>query len=125
MKKYLFDTTVIIDYLRNDPKVPTLFNEIQSPTVSAITVCEVYQGARNNLELKKLKSTLSSFKVYHLSEPISKRLLYLVERYHLSSGLLISDGIIAATALENQLTLLTSNSKHFQRIEGLKVEKWH
>ena len=124
MRKYLFDTTVVVDYLRNNPKVATLFNEVQSPAVSAITVCEVYQGASNSLDLKKIRATLSNFKVYPLTEPISKRLLYLIEQYHLSSGLFILDAIIAATAIENNFTLLTSNFKHFQMIEDLKMEKW-
>lgn len=124
MKNYLFDTTVIIDYLRYNSKITALFDKIQSPAVSVITVCEVYQGAGNKIVLNKIKLTLSNFKVFPLTEFISRRLLQLIEQYHLSYGLLIPDALIAATALENNLTLLTGNIKHFQMIKELKVEKW-
>ncbi len=34
------------------------------------------------------------------------------------------DLLIAATALENQLTLVTQNLREFRRVEGLVVEDW-
>lgn len=35
-----------------------------------------------------------------------------------------ADIIIAATALEGGMTLVTGNTKHFSRIPGLKLENW-
>jgi tRNA(fMet)-specific endonuclease VapC len=42
------------------------------------------------------------------------------------SGRLISDAdiLIAATALTHDLTLVTENAGHFERIAGLRVESW-
>ena len=34
------------------------------------------------------------------------------------------DLLIAATALHQQMTLVTSNLKHFERIQGLEIENW-
>jgi len=34
------------------------------------------------------------------------------------------DMFIAATALEEDLIVVTGNTEHFSRIEGLKVENW-
>jgi predicted nucleic acid-binding protein len=34
------------------------------------------------------------------------------------------DLMIAATALLDNLVLVTNNLKHFQRIDGLKIENW-
>lgn len=34
------------------------------------------------------------------------------------------DMFIAATALEEDVTLVTGNVKHFERIPGLKIENW-
>jgi len=34
------------------------------------------------------------------------------------------DLLIAATALEHQLTLVTHNVREFRRVEGLVVEDW-
>ena len=41
-------------------------------------------------------------------------------------GELIEDAdiLVAASAITNDLVLITDNEKHFRRIEGLKVENW-
>ncbi len=38
--------------------------------------------------------------------------------------LLDTDILIASIALENGMTLVTGNTKHFERIEGLELENW-
>lgn len=42
-----------------------------------------------------------------------------MDSYFLSHGLLIPDALIAATAVEEGLTLFTRNLRHFQMIPGL------
>ena len=37
---------------------------------------------------------------------------------------LIKDMFIAATAIEEDLIVVTGNTEHFSRIPGLKVENW-
>jgi len=49
-------------------------------------------------------------------------LLYDIEEYALPNGLRAGDAIIAATATENNLTLLTSNAKHFKAIKDLRLK---
>ena len=49
-------------------------------------------------------------------------ILYDIEEYALSNGLRDRDAIIAATATENNLTLLTSNAKHFKSIKDLRLK---
>ena len=48
----------------------------------------------------------------------------LIDQYALSDGLQLGDALIAATALEDGLPLLTANVKHFGSIEGLDVERF-
>lgn len=45
-----------------------------------------------------------------------------IEEYTLSSGLRAGDAIIAATAVENNMTLISSNAKHFKPIKELKLK---
>jgi predicted nucleic acid-binding protein len=45
-----------------------------------------------------------------------------MEEYSLSYGLSSGDAIIAATATENNLTLISSNGKHFKPIKDLKLK---
>jgi tRNA(fMet)-specific endonuclease VapC len=37
----------------------------------------------------------------------------------------MEDVMIAASALTNQCTIVTANTRHFSRIKSLKVENWH
>jgi predicted nucleic acid-binding protein len=34
------------------------------------------------------------------------------------------DLLIGATAMHHELTLVTSNLKHFERMQGLEIENW-
>ena len=62
------------------------------------------------------------FVVLPLTENIGHRALIYIEQYALSHGLRSGDAIIAATAAENNLTLVSSNAKHFKPIKELKFK---
>lgn len=46
----------------------------------------------------------------------------LIDRYALSHGLQMGDALVAATALEHDLTVLTANAKHLGAVDGLALE---
>ncbi len=48
----------------------------------------------------------------------------LIDAHALADGLRLADALIAATALEHGLTLLTGNTKHFTGVEALKIERF-
>ncbi len=48
----------------------------------------------------------------------------LIDAHALADGLQLADALIAATALEHNLTLLTGNTKHFAAVESLKIERF-
>jgi hypothetical protein len=62
------------------------------------------------------------FATLPLTENIGYRALIYIEEYGLSSGMRAGDAIIAATAVENNLTLATSNEKHFRVIKDLQLK---
>jgi predicted nucleic acid-binding protein len=62
-----------------------------------------------------------SFIVLPLSENVGHRALVYIEEYGLSSGLRAADAIIAATAVENAMPLMTANVKHFRAIRDLEL----
>ena len=123
-KQYLVDTSLIVDYLRENKKSASFLNSLNKVIISTITVAEIYQGAKNKKDLKSIKKLFKFFKILPIDEKISQLSLKLLEKYTLSNGLLILNSIIAATAMQNNLTLITGNFKHFKMIKGLKVEKW-
>lgn len=121
---YLLDSNVIIGYLRGEERAVSLIEKLLVPTISVVTVGEIYQGALDSKELERTTDIIRDFKILYITEKISKDAVSLVEKYHLASGLFFLDALIAATSLEYDLIVLTANNKHFKMIKGLKVEKW-
>lgn len=121
----LVDTTVFIDAFRKDVGAKTFLSRVFPPLFcSVITQAELIQGARNNSEKKDIGELLRTIGVLPLTSSISEMMLFLVDKYSLSHGLQIPDALIAATAMENKLTLVTANVKHFSFIKGLKLMDW-
>ncbi len=84
---------------------------------------ELLQDAQNKQQHILVLAFLKDFAflVLPLSENIGKRAAIYVEEYSLSHNVRASDAIIAATAIENNLTLITANSKHFKPIKELSL----
>jgi predicted nucleic acid-binding protein len=120
----LIDTDVLIDFGRG---IEAAANAIESEAVqanlavSAITVIELFAGCRNSKEQQQLKGFLQPFEIIHLSEAISKRAIGLIEQYRLSHGLLMPDALIAATAIQLDLSLISKNQRDFRFIETLSL----
>lgn len=85
---------------------------------------ELLQGMRNKSELVALKKMLEwrSASVLPITESITLRATGFMESLTLSHGLQMGDALIAASAVEHQLGVLTANVKHFSVIAGLAVE---
>ena len=84
---------------------------------------ELLQCAANKGQHKYIKEFLNEydFMVLPLTENIGHRASIYVEEYTLSSNLRAGDAIIAATAVENNMILVTSNAKHFKPIKELQL----
>ena len=82
------------------------------------------RGIRNKAELAALKKMLErrSAAVLPITEAITQQAISLMESLSLSHGLQMGDALIAATALEHQLPVLTGNVKHFAAVEHLLIE---
>ena len=82
------------------------------------------QGMRNKAELVAVKKMLDkrSAKLLPLTEAITLRATELMESLTLSHGLQMGDALIAATAIEHQMPVLTANVKHFGAVSGLQLE---
>jgi predicted nucleic acid-binding protein len=84
---------------------------------------EVFRGAHDRLELKRLRRFLDSEfeKVAHVTTEVSRRAVALVERHALSHRIAIGDALIAATALTLNASVATANVRHYDYISGLNV----
>jgi len=82
------------------------------------------QGAKNKAQHKKVKDFISDFgfSVLPLTENIGHRALIYVEEFALSANMRAGDAIIAATAIENNLPMVTSNARHFKAVKELQLK---
>ncbi len=67
--------------------------------ISAITQAELYFGALNKAEFRKIKAHLSLLPALPVTHRISGKFLELMETYCLSHKLSLPDALIAATSL--------------------------
>lgn len=120
----IFDTDIFIWAQRGNEKAVIMMEHSEERFLSVQTYMELFQGAKNKSQHKYVKDFLSSFgfAVLPLTENIGHRASIYVEEYSLSSGLRAGDAIIAATAVENNLILASSNSKHFKPIKELQLK---
>jgi predicted nucleic acid-binding protein len=92
--------------------------------LSVQTYMELLQSAQNKKQHKQIKDFLAAFDfiIIPFTENVGHRACIYIEEYTLSNGIRAGDAVIAATAIENNLTLATSNAKHFKMIKDLKLK---
>lgn len=126
MKKILLDSSVIIDFLRRKNKEDSLLYkftvESYQLSISIITHAELYSGSRvweNKEDARELQIVLQGIKILPINENISKKAGQIRAIYKVA----LLDALIAATALENKLKLVTLNIKDFEKVPKLTLWK--
>ena len=119
----IFDTDIFIWVQRGNENAARLIDKTEDRYLSIQSYMELLQGAKNKLQHKSVKDFISDFgfSVLPLNENIGHRALIYVEEYALSSGMRAGDAIIAATAVENNLSVVSSNAKHFKVVRELQL----
>jgi len=119
----LCDTNVMIEFYRGNEEVINIFDSVgvSNLAVSVITTGELFYGARDKRELRKLRDHISLIQEIPLDEEISAVYLAYLEKYALSHRLSIPDALIAATAMRYAIPLYTLNIKDFRFITGLTI----
>jgi hypothetical protein len=118
-----FDTDVLIWFLRGHSGAARSIENTRERYISVISYMELLQGARDKKESRIIKGFLSdfNFQTLPLTENIGHRALIYIEEYGLKVAMCVADAIVAATAVENQLTLATANRKHYRAIADLDI----
>ena len=120
---YLIDTDRVVDYLKGRPEAIELLQGLGEDglSISVITLGElldgIYYGTDPLRHLRGFRDFLEFVAVVNVDESIMARFARLRGQMR-QSGQSIGDFdlIIAATALEHDLTLVTRNLRHFTRI---------
>ncbi len=123
----LVDTDILIDAGRGASKSIEYLQQLEEQTtlaVSTITEMELIVGCHNKTELRNVELFLKRFQVVKLNEQISDIAIDLLRRYRLSHGLLIADGIIAATAISLDIPFATKNQRDYRFIDELHLHPY-
>ena len=128
--RYLLDTNICIHFFRGRFNLLDKFQEIglDNCAISEITLAELVYGAENSSNPKKNHEIIENFTDQITVLPIYNSIYkYGKEKATLrKSGIMISDFdlLIGCTATENDLVMVTENTKEFERISGIKFENW-
>ena len=117
----ILDTNILIEILKNNEETIELVQKFNTHYISVISAMELYYGAFNKTELNKLKKFVKLFHIININEEISDLSKKLVFDYAKSHSLNIPDSLIAATAIINNINLLSYNKKDFKFINNLKL----
>lgn len=126
----MLDTDTCIEMLRGNEKVINKSNQYDGAiSVSFMTVGELFYGASNSSNPNANNSLVEEFllTVETIESDFNIMKRFGVIKSDLKAGNMIlpdADIIIAASVLEHCDMLVTGNTRHFQRIDGLHVENW-
>ena len=117
MANYLLDTTVLIDCLRGKSETVEFLGRIASEGSVAgcclINIVEVYAGMRDR-ERQATKKLLESLEYYEVTKDIAQQAGEYKRQYgERGITLSLSDVIIAAVAISDELVLVTGNPRHY------------
>ena len=122
--RWLFDTDVLVDYLRGVEKsVPFLKKTMKSSfcALSTISVAELYVGVREGKERAILDQFIQEFHIVAVDEHIAQQGGLYRRDYGKSHGVGLADALIAATAQVLDVKLITLNKKHYPMLKNVYV----
>lgn len=130
MKKYLLDTNTCIYYIKGQFDLRKNFEKVDLDNcfISEITLAELKFGVENSQKKEKNQIALDNFLAGIKIIPIYHSLdMYAKEKARLrKSGTPIDDFdlLIGVTSGTHNLIMVTNNSVHFERIDGIVMEDW-
>lgn len=128
---YLLDTDICIHWLRGNLRVHGQFAAIgpQAIAVSTITLAELHYGASSSARADENHAAIDDFvsalTVIDVTSSVARRFGEIKATLR-AIGKLIEDFdlMLAATAVEHGLCLVSNNIAHFERISDLRLENW-
>lgn len=134
MADYCLDTNVVSDILRGQPDVikhmNTALDNDDNLFISSIVYYEIVRGliaAGKTRMLEDFKEFYDNAKHLYLDRNDMETIDKAADIYvQLHKGQMIEDNdiYIAAISIVNGCTLVTANTRHFGRVEGLNFVNW-
>jgi len=133
MNEVLIDSDTLSLFLRNQPSVISSAQEYLKYhggfTFSVITHFEILRGLKAkdaHAQINKFQQICEISTEINLSPKIISRASDVYSDLH-KTGSMIGDAdiLIAATALQQGMAVVTNNERHFARISGLQILNWN
>lgn len=130
MKQYLLDTNICIYLFKGQFNLAEKIDSIgiSKCFLSEITIAELKYGAANSQFPDKNNKKIEQLQQNFIVIPIFNSLdVYAQEKARLKkSGNIFDDFdlLIGATAISNNLTLVTRNISDFNRLDGIQIQDW-
>jgi tRNA(fMet)-specific endonuclease VapC len=130
---YIFDTDFISALMRGAVPHATIRRLAQLPPeaqcTTAITAGELYYGAFKSRQrdqiLPKVEQALKQLRVLSFNSAAARKYGELRSEFERAgTPLSTADLQIASIALARNMTLVTGNTRHLDRVPGLKIEDW-
>ncbi len=122
IERYIFDTDIIVEYLRGSQQAAEFVDSIEGDLLlSTVTVAELYSGVRDEQEERSIEQFLLAFDVISIDEIIARRAGLLRRDFRQSHGTGLADALIAASAEQVRATPVTFNERHFRMLGDVLV----
>lgn len=126
------DTSFVIDFLKNNKEAVEKekgFEKSESISLASPTIMELIRGLgtkhSSEEEEEKINEFINSLNVLNLDKKSAILAGKLeIELAKTGNKIGIMDIMIGAIAITNNETLLTRNKKHFDKINGLKIDSY-
>lgn len=131
MAKFILDTDICIYWLKGNENIERniIIKGIENVFISVITECELFYGAIKSTKKENNLSVIEKMKKKILTLHTTDRVSYIYataksELEVIGQPLDDADLLIASIAIANDAILVTNNTEHFKRIQGLTIENW-
>ncbi len=116
--KALFDTNILIDYLKGAEPAQAELARHRQPLISIVTWMEVLAGVRSDEEGDVVEMFLRDFRVVDVTRAIARDAVAIRR----SARIRLPDAVIWATARHESALLVTRNTKDFPEDEpGIRI----
>ena len=128
--QYLLDTNICISLLKNKYKIREKIISVNPKQcfISEITIAELYYGASksNNKDerIHDVEFIAKNFEILPIFPALELYGDLKTELEHDGNRIDDFDLLIGATALANNLIMVTDNIKHLGRLPGIIIENW-